>query len=136
MATEEQLLEAIKQSLENEGHMPKLRAEIRSKIIMMLSAEPNTQNTPSMSDEVLLINELIREYFNWMGYEYTTMTLTAEAKMNDTPPSHSSLIKWLGIDYDTKKKSNNNDIPEAVLKDLPLLFVLLITALKNNKLGK
>lgn len=124
----------------------------------MLSAEPNTQNTPSMSDEVLLINELIREYFNWMGYEYTTMTLTAgkakkrviinvlifsycllyfvEAKMNDTPPSHSSLIKWLGIDYDTKKKSNNNDVSEAVLKDLPLLFVLLITALKNNKLGK
>lgn len=55
--------------------MPKLRAEIRSKIIMMLSSEPNTQNIPSMSDEVLLINELIREYFNWMGYEYAAATL-------------------------------------------------------------
>lgn len=56
--------------------------------------------------------------------------------MNENPPNHSSLIKWLGMDYDTKKKSSKSSVTESTLKELPLLFVLLITALKNNKHSK
>lgn len=64
------MLLAIKGTLESDGSLNKFKAEMRTKVMNVLNAESNPE-TPELPKEMVLINEIIREYLTWSGYKYT-----------------------------------------------------------------
>ena len=69
---------AVRSSLEADGHLGQIKAEIRTKVMKLLDKSSVTKEVKKpMNTNVLLINELIREYLNWMGYQYTSSVFVA-----------------------------------------------------------
>jgi len=62
--------------LHKSGKLNKMKAELRAEIMKVLEPTSNSIK-PEIPSETLLINELIREYFTWNGYHYTTSVLVA-----------------------------------------------------------
>ncbi|XP_015601720.1 lisH domain-containing protein FOPNL isoform X2 [Cephus cinctus] len=115
MATERDL--TVRDSLETNGNLGRIRAEMRTEVMKLLdvSNRINISKRPCQPHNILLLNELIREYFNWIGYKYTCSVLTTECELSKQPFNHDFFMQSLGIkEYD---KSNN----------LPLLLQLLET---------
>lgn len=70
---------AIKDSLMKTGVLHEIRAQIRAEIYRMLQEE--TEPPPPLSNENLIINELIREYLLYNGYLFTESVLIAGKKL-------------------------------------------------------
>ncbi|XP_025198964.1 uncharacterized protein LOC112597219 [Melanaphis sacchari] len=122
-AMDTKLHEVVKQSLKNSptwnNFVSTVEAEI-NKILVNKRMISTTKNKPEQSETIELINKLISEYLDWMGYELTNSTfkkeLGTELKSNGYRNQITSL---LGL-QDTDKTLN-----------LPLLTVL-ITMFKNK----
>ena len=69
MASINELKEVLKETLEEKGVMSQIRARIRAEIFGALNDSPPSR--PDLSNENLIINELIREYLRFNGYEHT-----------------------------------------------------------------
>ncbi|CAG9134120.1 hypothetical protein JYU34_006954 [Plutella xylostella] len=102
--SEQDFITAIKDLLRSEGHLDKIQAQMRSKVIEAIKHKqegltPNGKNTqpPSPSEEVLLINEIIREYLEWNGYLYTASVLASEAGMPKEKSSRAELCSNVGV---------------------------------------
>lgn len=59
----------LKDALENKGVVNNVKAKLRAEIFSVL--EDNTLEKPTVSQENLLINELIREYMDFNHYQYS-----------------------------------------------------------------
>ena len=57
------------ESLENKGVLSQLKAKLRAEIFEVL--EDNSYEKPRLSQENLLLNELIREYLEFNHYKYS-----------------------------------------------------------------
>lgn len=84
---ETQLLKYIKQSLKSNGEYEKLKSSIRQNCLNIIRGEgtesivsfvriPDNLETES---SIKILNNLISEYFQWIGYQYSNEILTAEA---------------------------------------------------------
>ena len=60
MSTINELKDVLKETLENKGVLQEIKAKIRAEIFNTLSE--NSTSKPALSNENLIINELIREY--------------------------------------------------------------------------
>ncbi|XP_034952600.1 lisH domain-containing protein FOPNL [Chelonus insularis] len=121
MSTESDLINAVRDSLETDGELRRIKAEVRKKIMNLLDSSPSNRIKHSnLSHNVLLVNELIREYLDWIGYKYTLSVLTSESDLKNHPLDRTTLSEALGIDDGEKTKQ------------LPLLFCVIQT-LKNLK---
>ena len=54
-----------------------MRAEIRENIFKAIESQDTVK--PKIPEENLIINELIREYFNYMGYYHSSSVFIAES---------------------------------------------------------
>ncbi|XP_024081987.1 uncharacterized protein LOC106669806 isoform X2 [Cimex lectularius] len=81
MATEQELYEAVKRNLNKEGLTGKIKSEIRYEVLRLLgiSGLKKDKNKPGLPHELGLINSLLKEYLNWVGYNFTSMMLSADA---------------------------------------------------------
>ena len=65
----------IKDTLENRGVLGQIKARIRAEVFNSL--EDNTDTKPPLSNENMIINELIREYLEFNKYKYTASVLVS-----------------------------------------------------------
>ncbi|GFH28833.1 lisH domain-containing protein [Haematococcus lacustris] len=82
MSSVTELKDALKSSLDRNGSLRELQAQLRAAIFNSLSdADPVLSSKPGPSDENLVCNELIREYLAWNGYRETlSVFLPGEAE--------------------------------------------------------
>lgn len=59
------------------GKLGKIKAELRAEIMKLLEPTSHSNTKPEIPSEVLVINELIREFLTWNGYHYTTSVFVA-----------------------------------------------------------
>ncbi|XP_045765538.1 centrosomal protein 20 [Maniola jurtina] len=110
--SEKELLDALKNLLKKTGHLNKFQAEIRAKVTEILQERQVSQNpdfqspgAPKPTNEVLLINELIKEYLEWNGYLYTATVLTSEAAMPAAQKPRAELCAEVGVKDDDKSSA-------------------------------
>ena len=65
----------VKETLENRGSLTQIKARIRGEVFNAL--DDQTEPRPKLSNENVLINELIREYLEFNNYKYTSSVLQA-----------------------------------------------------------
>jgi lisH domain-containing protein FOPNL len=70
---------AVRTSLEADGELSQMKAAMRTKVMKLLEGSHRTSRSKCLKSpqEVLIINELIREYLDWMGYKYTSSVLVS-----------------------------------------------------------
>lgn len=78
------MLTAVKESLTRDGHMNKFKAELRAAVISVLNKSTGKQShvPPDPPAEARIINDLIKEYLEWMGFRYSEQVLSAGNKCN------------------------------------------------------
>jgi lisH domain-containing protein FOPNL len=84
MTNVNELKEALKMTLEEDGKLNQVRAMIRSCIFNAI--ETDDKPKPKLSDENLIINELIREYLKYNNYLHSASTFIAESGQPVEPP--------------------------------------------------
>lgn len=119
MATVNELKKVLKETLENKGVMNQLKAQVRSEVFNAM--DDKTAEKPKLSNENLLINELIREYFEFNNYNYASSVLTAESGQPNMPLERDFIAQELGV--------AENDRTKAV----PLLYSLVHSFSRNSK---
>ncbi|EER08290.1 conserved hypothetical protein [Perkinsus marinus ATCC 50983] len=91
-----ELRETLETVLESRGTLGKIRAQLRSEIFSTL--KEGRDNAPSPPKENVIINELIREYFEFNGYHHSLSTFTAETGTPEERPfSREVLQQEIGI---------------------------------------
>jgi lisH domain-containing protein FOPNL len=63
------MTKVLKEALDNKGVTNEIKAKLRSEVFSIL--EDNSYEKPRISQENLLINELIREYMDFNNYKYS-----------------------------------------------------------------
>ncbi|GFQ83157.1 lisH domain-containing protein FOPNL [Trichonephila clavata] len=119
MATARDLKDVIKESLAKSGVLSEIRARIRAEVFNVLQDE--TEPPPPISNENVVINELIREYLIYNGYLFTESVLLAESGH----PQFQLDREFL------KEKLRVKPIEES--DHLPLLYGLVSYFSKENK---
>lgn len=68
---------AVRDSLEAGGELGRIKAEMRSEVMKLLdgTSASNRVKRPESPRDVVILNELIREYLDWIGYKYTLNVL-------------------------------------------------------------
>eukprot|EP00040_Diaphanoeca_grandis_P027573 m.157160 g.157160 ORF g.157160 m.157160 type:complete len:118 (-) comp31042_c2_seq3:659-1012(-) len=95
MATASELQQAIKKSLEQSGKLESLRSQIRADVYQTINDE--TIQPPKMSNENVLINELIREYLVFNEYNCANSTFVAETGIATKPLDRKFVADELSI---------------------------------------
>ena len=117
------LKEAVSESLEASGAMDKLRARLRAEVFQVLD-EGRTLPKPELSNENLVINEMIRDYLRFNGYTHTLsvfMPDSGQPASERLPFDREFLAHELHVE-DTKWS-----------RQLPLLYVLLAQARSGER---
>lgn len=104
MATLDELKSALRETLESRGVLNQLKAQIRSEIFAAL--DDSEVPKPHLSDENLLINELIRDYLLFNGYQHTLSVFLPESGQPQSPPfDRAFLARELQVVEDYKARS-------------------------------
>ena len=85
MASLEDLKSVLKETLEQKGVLKDIRARIRAEVFTALDADSGA-GKPKLSNENMIINEMIREYLEYNRYYNTTSVLVAESGQPVEPP--------------------------------------------------
>lgn len=64
----------LREALENKGVVNEVKSKLRAEVFKIL--EDNSYEKPRVSQENLLINELIREYMEFNHYKYSKSVFT------------------------------------------------------------
>ena len=97
MASLEELKNVIKETLDKKGTLSKIKAQIRAEIFTSLETEAVPK--PKLSNENILINELIREYFTYNHYNHALSVFLHESGQPIDPPFDKKFIaKELKVD--------------------------------------
>ena len=121
MASVEDLKDVLKETLDNRGVLNQIRARIRSEVFSAL--DDQTDVKPVLSNENLLVNELIREYLEFNKYKYSSSVLLAESGQPKDPIDREFLKAELNI----KEESG----PEKI----PILYGLISYFLEQRHCG-
>lgn len=68
--------------MEAGGELGRIRAEMRTEVFKLLdssNSESKIRNSKQSSD-IVIFNELVREYLNWMGFKYSSTVFVAGRK--------------------------------------------------------
>ncbi|XP_020290565.1 lisH domain-containing protein FOPNL [Pseudomyrmex gracilis] len=107
MATEKDLVNAVRESLKADGDLDRIKAEMRTEVIKLLdgSSKESKLKTVNPSHDIVFLNELIREYLDWMGYKYSSTVFTAECDLPKHPLDRTLLAQGLGVRDNEKSKT-------------------------------
>lgn len=112
MTNVNELKDALKETLEENGTISKIRAMMRESIFNAI--ESHEKPKPKLSDENLLINELIREYMIYNNYLHSNSVFISESGQPVDPPFDRHFIsKELNILEDNSSQQ------------VPLLYSIL-----------
>nr|ACO12797.1 LisH domain-containing protein C16orf63 homolog [Lepeophtheirus salmonis] len=112
MASEEELRDSIRQSLDERGVLSDIKSRLRLEILKSLNEEPEKE-VKEESEDNFLINELIKEYCSWNGYLHTSRVLSEESGHPSVGLSRSQL------------ESSFRMNPGPNSRKVPLLYTLL-----------
>ncbi len=121
MASLEDLKNVLKETLEQKGVLSDIRARIRAEVFTALDAD-SAAAKPKLSNENLIINEMIREYLEYNRYYNSASVLVAESGQPSEPP----------FDKDYLHKRFSIAPSSSSGKGLPLLYELIF-GLKPNE---
>ncbi|KAG6798026.1 lisH domain-containing protein FOPNL-like isoform X1 [Apis dorsata] len=109
MATEKDLINAVRESLKADGDLGRIKAEMRTEVIKLLdnSNKGNKTKLPKPPLDIIFLNELIREYLDWMGYKYSSTVFISECDLSKQPLDRSLLLQSLGL----KESENSTKLP-------------------------
>jgi len=109
MATIDDMKTVLKETLEERGILSELRARLRAEIFNSLNDKP--LDRPKLSNENLILNELIREYLIFNNYTHSLSVFLPESGQPERAPFDRAYItKKLNIQGDSKSR------------ELPLLY--------------
>ena len=120
MASLEDLKNVLKETLEQKGVLNDIRAKIRAEVFTALDADVSS-GKPKLSNENMIINEMIREYLEYNRYYNTSSVLMAESGQPVEPPFDKEYLQ--------KKFSVQGHVGG---KNVPLLYELIF-GLKPNE---
>lgn len=104
MATLEDLKNALKETLQKRGVLGELKAKIRGEIFAAL--DDTEVARPKLTEENLMINELIREYLQYNGYHHSNSVFLSESGQPSEPIyERHQLAKELRVAEDPKSRS-------------------------------
>ena len=122
MASIDELKDVLKETLEERGVLSELRAKIRAEIFNSLN-DKASQKVP-LSNENLIVNELIKEYMIFNGYTHSLSVFIPETGQPERSPFDRNFIaKKLKIQEDSKSKEvpllyGNQHIFDTILNTL------------------
>lgn len=112
----------IKKSLDENGELNKIRAALRSKILNLMrdgdKSMSFTNFTANQFGNFNFINELILEYFRYIGFNYSHEIFAAEVGMD--VKECDEMERRVQLEKNIEKLS-----PIEINKDVPLLLNLL-----------
>ena len=120
MTSVEELKNALKETLEQRGVLNQIKAIMRQEIYDSIEKDDNPK--PELSEENLLINELIKEYLNYNNYSHSSSVFQSETGQPNNVLDRNSISKKLNI---IENESN---------KQYPLLYSILF-GLKNQDIN-
>ena len=120
MANVNELKDALKDTLEEKGILNQIRALMRKSIFEAI--ESDQQPSKKLSDENLIINELIREYLVYNNYLHSNSVFLAETGQPIEPFDRNFIAKELGISEDSNSKK------------VPLLYSICFGLKKNENI--
>lgn len=109
MASINELKDVLKESLEERGVLSEVRAKIRAEIFATLNDKNLAK--PQLTNENLIINELIREYLIFNNYTHSLSVFLPESGQPEKQPFDRAFI--------TKKL---NVVEDSQSRQLPLLY--------------
>lgn len=125
MASLEDLKNVLRETLEQKGVLNEVKAKIRAEIFTALDSE--NVGKPPLSNENMIINEMIREYLEYNKYYNTASVLITETGQPHEPPFDKQYLqKKFGIS--TQKAGKRGD-------SLPLLYDIIF-GLKPESAGQ
>ncbi|XP_013392432.1 lisH domain-containing protein FOPNL [Lingula anatina] len=113
MANLQELKTVVKETLEKRGVLGQIKARVRAEVFNALDDQADPR--PPLSNENMIINELIREYLEYNKYKYTASVMLAETGQPKTPLNREFLAEQLNVVEDKTASS---------LK-LPLLYSII-----------
>ncbi|XP_060774512.1 lisH domain-containing protein FOPNL [Neoarius graeffei] len=119
MASITDLKSALKETLEARGVLTQLRARMRAEVFRVL--DDPSEPRPSLSREMLLINELIREYLKFHKYHHTESVFIAESGQQDVPLDRTFIANELNV------------VEEPSTRTLPLLYGVISHFLNEDR---
>ena len=117
MSSIEELKASLKETMIKRGILNKIKAEMRQEIYEALDNDDNPK--PKLTRENFIINELIKEYFNYNDYNYSSKVFQSETGQIKNNLNRNELAKELNI-----IEGENN-------KNKPLLYSIF-SGLKNH----
>jgi lisH domain-containing protein FOPNL len=115
----DKLKSSLKESLINRGILNEIKAHMRQEIFNILDNDNDINQRPKLTRENIIINELIKEYFIFNGYNFSSKVLQSEVGQSNSNFNRNNIIKELNI-----IENENN-------KNKPLLYTIL-SGLKNK----
>ncbi len=105
----EQLKDVLKLNLEQRGVLSKIRANLRAEIYKAFEEgeDDDVKNRkPPITGQQLIINELIRDYFEWCGYGHALSVFLQESGQPTEPLERRFLVSELGLQNMRQKEQN------------------------------
>ena len=103
----EELKDVLRETLENRGALGSVRAHLRAEVSNALEDRTGLAR-PEISDENLIINELIREYLVFNRYRSTLSVLLPESGQPETPPFDRD---FLAREIRVRETDNSRKLP-------------------------
>ena len=114
MASLDDLKSVLRETLEQKGVLNEVKAKIRAEIFTALDSEATGK--PALSNENMIINEMIREYLEYNKYYNSASVLVTETGQPAEPPfDREYLHRKFGISSQGKSRKPG----------LPLLYELI-----------
>ncbi|XP_022089332.1 lisH domain-containing protein FOPNL-like [Acanthaster planci] len=98
MSSVQELKSVLRETLETRGVLGQIKARVRAEVFHALDDQSDPR--PPLSNENMLINELIREYLEFNKYKYAASVLMAESGQPQTPLDREFLVNELNITED------------------------------------
>ena len=125
MASLDDLKGVLRETLEQKGVLNEVKAKIRAEIFTALDSEATGK--PALSNENMIINEMIREYLEYNKYYNSASVLVTETGQPHEPPfDREYLHRKFGIS--SQAKTNNSGRP-----NLPILYELIFGLKPENQ---
>ena len=96
-ATAAQLHDAVVAALKENGRYDRIKGEIRKEVFQLLTGDDAKRQTNEQERENFLINELIREYLQFNGYNNSLSVFMRETGQPDEPMNREFLAQSLNV---------------------------------------
>lgn len=114
MSTDDATLKvAMREALESSGQLDAVKAQLRALVFQALDASsPESRARPPIPPENMILNEVIREYLAFNGYEHSLSVFSAEIGLKDASSLPRSVLgAQVGLRH--------------APRDVPLLYAML-----------